>query len=113
MKQTTGETWTTVISSRGDHWWNGMGEVWEYRTLIKTLVMRNLKTMYAQTVLGPIWLVISAVLSSSVMTLVFGTIAGISTDVIPPLLCYLAGHILWMNVSGCVTGCAGSLLNHA
>ena len=45
MKQTTGETWTTVISSRGDHWGNGMGEVWEYRTLIKTLGMRNLKTM--------------------------------------------------------------------
>lgn len=113
MKQTTGETWTTVISSRGDHWWNGMGEVWEYRTLIKTLVMRNLKTMYAQTVLGPIWLVISAVLSSSVMTLVFGTIAGISTDGIPQFLFYLSGNILWMNFSGCVTGCADSLLSHA
>lgn len=69
--------------------------------------------MYAQTVLGPIWLVISAVLSSSVMTLVFGTIAGISTDGIPQFLFYLSGNILWMNFSGCVTGCADSLLSHA
>lgn len=113
MKQASDEVWTTVISAQGDHWWRSMREVWEYRTLIKTLVQRNLKTMYAQTVLGPIWLVISAVLSSSVMTLVFGTIAGIPTDGIPQFLFYLSGNILWMNFSGCVTGCADSLLSHA
>lgn len=113
MKEVARGPWTTVISARGDHWWNSMREVWEYRTLIQTLVMRNLKTMYAQTVLGPIWLVISAVLSSSVMTLVFGAIAGISTDGIPQFLFYLSGNILWMNFSGCVTGCADALLSHA
>lgn len=113
MKGPIGEKWTTVISAQGDHWWCGVREMWEYRTLIQMFVIRNLKTMYAQTVLGPIWLVISAVLSSSAMTLVFGTIARIPTDGIPQFLFYLSGNILWMNFAGCVTGCADSLLGHA
>lgn len=113
MRRSEGERWTAVVSAKGEPWRQGMREVWEYRALIKMLVVRNLKTMYAQTVLGPIWLVISAVLSSSAMTLVFGTIARISTDGIPQFLFYLSGNILWMNFAGCVTGCADALLSHA
>lgn len=113
MRDREGAQWTAVVSAKGESWGQGMREVWEYRTLIKMLVVRNLKTMYAQTVLGPIWLVISAVLSSSAMTLVFGTIAGISTDGIPQFLFYLSGNILWLNFAGCVTGCADALLSHA
>lgn len=113
MKGPKGEKWTTVISAQGDPWWCGVREMWEYRTLVQMFVVRNLKTMYAQTVLGPIWLVISAVVSSSAMTLVFGTIARIPTDGIPQFLFYLSGNILWTNFAGCVTGCADSLLGHA
>lgn len=113
MKQMQPGNWTAVISAQGGHGWGNLKEVWQYRTLIRMLVVRNLKTMYAQTVLGPIWLVISAVLSSSAMTLVFGTIAGLSTDGIPQFLFYLSGNILWLNFAGCVTGCADSLLSHA
>lgn len=112
MRDRAGEQWTAVVTPKGGAWGQGMREVWEYRTLIRMLVVRNLKTMYAQTVLGPIWLVISAVLSSSAMTLVFGTIAGISTDGIPQFLFYLSGNILWMDFAGCVTGCADALLSH-
>lgn len=77
------------------------------------LVRKDFKTMYAQTILGPLWLVITAVLSSSVMTLVFGKIAGLSTDGVPQFLFYMSGTVLWMDFQRCVSRVSGAFLNYA
>ena len=88
-------------------------ELWQYRELIRMFVKRDFKTMYAQTVLGPAWFILTTLFSSSVMTLVFGEIADIATDGAPQFLFYMAGNILWNNFSGCLTGTAGTFTANA
>lgn len=97
------EKWTTIIEPKGGNFWKELKELWEYRQLIKMFIKRDFKTMYAQTILGPLWFVINAVLSSFMMNIVFGKIAGISTNGIPGFLFYMSGNLLWNDFSGCMS----------
>ena len=98
------EKWTTTIEPNHGSLQTELKELWEYRQLIKMFVKRDFKTMYAQTILGPLWFVVHAILSASVMTVVFEKIAGISTGGIPGFLFYMSGNILWTDFSACITG---------
>lgn len=102
------EKWTVEIDPNYGNLRMEFRELWEYRQLIKMFVKRDFKTMYAQTVLGPIWFVINALLSAGIMTIVFGKIAGISTNGTPEFLFFMSGNILWNNFSGCVSGVSGT-----
>lgn len=102
------EKWTTVIEPKGGSLKSSMKELWEYRQLIRMFIKRDFKTMYAQTVLGPLWFLVNAFLSSFVMNVVFGKIAGISTNGIPGFLFYMSGNILWNNFSGCMSAVSGT-----
>ncbi len=70
-------------------------ELWEYRDLIKVFVARNFKTVYKQTILGPLWLIINPLFTSIIYTFVFGNFAGISTDGVPGFLFYITGTTIW------------------
>ena len=70
-------------------------EVWQYRDLLEMYIRRDIVTFYKQTVLGPLWFFIQPVFTSIVVMLVFGGLAGISTDGLPQPLFYLAGITLW------------------
>lgn len=107
------EKWTTVIEPSGGSFFKGLQELWEYRQLIRMFVKRDFKTMYAQTILGPLWFVFNAFLSSTVMTVVFGKIAGISTNGIPGFLFYMSGNILWNNFSGCMSAVSTTFTSNA
>lgn len=74
-------------------------EVWQYKDLIWLFVQRDFKTKYKQTILGPLWFVIQPLFSTVVYTLIFGTIAGLSTDGTPSFLFYLAGNVPWLYFS--------------
>lgn len=88
-------------------------ELWQYRELVRMFVKRDFKTMYAQTILGPAWFLLTTLFSSGVMTLVFGRIAEITTDGAPQFLFYMAGNILWADFSGCLSGTAGTFTANA
>ena len=70
-------------------------ELFRYRDLIWLFVKRDLANSYKQTVLGPIWILINPLLSTMVFTVIFGIIAGIPTDGVPPFLFYMSGNVLW------------------
>ena len=72
-----------------------LGEVWDYRDLIVLLTKKSFTLTYKQTVLGPAWIVISPLLSSIAYMIVFGVIAGISTDGVPQILFYLTSTAIW------------------
>lgn len=103
MRINGNEKWTTVIVPETKLRKEDFLELWNYRELVKMFVKRDFVTRYAQTALGPLWYILTAILSSSVLTVVFGRIAGISTDGVPQFLFYMAGSILWSCFSGCVT----------
>lgn len=102
-KREENTSWTTVIVPETKLGKEDFLELWRYRELIKMFVRRDFVTRYAQTALGPVWYILTALLSSSVLTVVFGMIAGISTEGTPGFLFYMAGSILWSCFSGCVS----------
>ena len=70
-------------------------EVWRYRDLVTMFVKRDIVTIYKQTILGPLWYLIQPVLTTIVFTVIFGKVAKIPTDGLPPMLFYLAGVTAW------------------
>ena len=77
-------------------WFNlNFKELWRYRDLVFLFVKRNITTSYKQTILGPLWIIINPLLSTTVFTVIFGVIAGISTDGMPQFLFYMSGNVLW------------------
>jgi len=74
---------TVIDSSSKFGWWKYLQEVWFYRDLFYFLVWRDLKTRYAQSVLGIGWAIIQPLFSMLVFTIVFGNMARISSDGVP------------------------------
>ena len=69
--------------------------IWHYRDLLQLLVWRDFASRYKQTILGPIWFIAQPLLMTLVFTIVFGHVAGLSTDGLPPTLFYLCGQLGW------------------
>lgn len=105
--------WSAVITPKRNLLDLNLKEVWIYRDLIKQNVRRDFKTRYKQTVLGPLWFVIQPLLSSVVHTLVFGTIAGLSTDGVPQYLFYLLGSVTWGVFAACLTATSNTFVGNA
>ena len=90
-----------------------LGEVWQYRDLIVLLTKKTFTLTYKQTVLGPAWIIISPLLSSIAYMLVFGVIAGISTNGVPQILFYLASTAIWGLFASAVTDNAATFIANA
>jgi lipopolysaccharide transport system permease protein len=89
------EEWDLIIRPRRPWWDLRLGELWRYRDLIRLLVWRDFVAYYKQTILGPLWYLIQPLLTTMIFTIIFGNIAKLSTDGLPPFLFYLAGNTLW------------------
>ncbi len=87
-------------------------EVWRYRDLLSLLVWRDFIAKYKQTVLGPIWFLLQPLLPTVVFTLVFGKVAGMSTDGLPQFLFFLCNQIAWGYFSSNFTSVSNSLLGN-
>jgi lipopolysaccharide transport system permease protein len=72
-----------------------LAETWQYRDLLFLLVHRDFVAKYKQTILGPAWFVLQPLLTTVVFSIIFGGIAKIPTDGLPPMLFYLAGLLGW------------------
>lgn len=70
-------------------------ELWHYRDLLYFLIRREFVAKYKQTILGPAWFILQPLLMTLVFTVVFGRIAQIPTDGLPPVLFYLCGMLGW------------------
>lgn len=103
----------TVVSAKRGLFNLNLKELWKYRDLVILFVKRDLKNVYKQTVLGPLWIVINPFLSTFVFTVIFGIIANISTDGIPQFLFYMSGNILWSFFSSCFNRASSTFLGNA
>jgi lipopolysaccharide transport system permease protein len=114
MTEPQQQEWTNVIESDHSLFKLNLKEVWQYRDLVFMFVKRDFISSFKQTILGPLWFFINPILTTIVFTFVFGRIAKLPTDGIPPVLFYLAGNTLWgyfsatmLSVSNVFTGNAG------
>jgi len=88
-------------------------EMWSYRDLFAILIRRDLTVVYKQSILGPLWFVLQPLLTTVVFTVVFGRLAKMSTDQVPPFLFYMSGTVLWNFFAGCLNSVAVSLATNA
>ena len=89
------------------------GELWRYRDMFVLFVERAFRVAYKQTILGPLWFIITPVLSVIVYVTVFGGIANIPTDGVPPILFYLLGISVWGYFSSCLSATSNSFVSNA
>jgi lipopolysaccharide transport system permease protein len=97
------QQWTETIESNHSLFDLKLKQVWKYKDLVYMFVKRDFVAEFKQTVLGPIWFFINPIFTTLVYVVVFGNIAGLSTDGAPKVLFYLAGVTLWNYFSTCLT----------
>jgi len=77
-------------------WFNlKLSELIRYKDLLFMFVRRDVVTIYKQTVLGPLWILIQPIFTTVMYVFVFGNVANLPTEGIPKPLFYLSGVILW------------------
>lgn len=113
MKQPNNSYWTTEITSKDSLLAIDWREVWRYRDMFVLFVQRNFRTAYKQTILGPLWFIITPVLSVFVYVAVFGGIANIPTDGVPAVLFYLLGIAVWSYFASCLNATSNSFVTNA
>lgn len=77
-------------------------EIWDYRDLLLLFIRRDFVSVYKQTILGPIWFFIQPIFTTLIFSVIFGRLAQISTDGLPPFLFYLTGISCWNYFSDCL-----------
>lgn len=97
------QNWTTIIKPKTGWFDINLKELLQYKDLITMFVKRDFKTLYKQTILGPLWIIINPLLTTIMFTIVFGNIANISTDGMPQILFYMLGTTVWTYFSTCLT----------
>lgn len=107
------DNWTTVIKPRNNLFDINFRELWQYRDLCTLFVKRNIITQYKQTILGPLWFLIQPLMTTVMYMVVFGGIAGISTDGLPQPLFYLAGICFWQYFADCLTKTSNTFVTNA
>ncbi len=93
-------------------------ETLSYRDLIFLFVKRDFTSKYKQTVLGPLWALIQPLLTTVVFTIVFGTLAQLTTAdvagdfVLPGFLFYMSGNICWNYFSTTLNATSNTFINN-
>ena len=85
-------------------------ELKDYRDLFYFLVWRDIKALYAQTIMGFSWAIIQPMFQIVIFTIIFGKIAKLSTDGLPYILFASVALIPWTYISQAMTQSSQSLI---
>jgi len=102
----------TIIDSKNSFNLLNFYELFNYKDLFYFLVLRDIKVLYKQTILGFSWAIIRPVFSMIILSFIFGVMAKIPSDDIPyPIFSYIA-LVPWTYFSTSVLKSTQSLLNN-
>ena len=104
------KTAVTVIKPASGWQAINLKELVEYRDLFLFMVWRDIKVLYAQTILGFSWAIMQPVIQIIIFTIIFGKVAKISTDGIPYVLFSTVGIIPWTYMSQSISMSSQSLV---
>jgi lipopolysaccharide transport system permease protein len=110
MAEISPENRVTVI--RPEVGWRlfDFGELRQYRDLFYFLVWRDIKVLYAQTVLGFSWAILNPAIQIIIFSIIFGRVANVSTDGIPYVLFSTVAIIPWTYMSDTMSAASQSLV---
>lgn len=81
-----------------------------YRDLFYFLIWRDIKILYAQTILGFSWAILAPLIQIAIFTIIFGKVAKLDTDGIPYFLFSTIAIIPWTYMSNAMTASSQSLV---
>lgn len=85
-------------------------ELWEFRDLLRFMVLRDIKTRYRQTALGPLWILLQPLVNMVVYTVIFGLVAKLPSENQPYAVFTYIALLPWGFFQGAVGSSSGSLL---
>jgi homopolymeric O-antigen transport system permease protein len=88
-------------------------ELWRYRDLAGQIALRDITIRYRQTALGGAWAVLQPIGFMVVFSLIFGGLAGISSNGLPYPLFSLAALVPWVFFSNALLLGSDSLVSNA
>jgi len=107
------KTWDLVIRPRTAWFDLHLADLWRYRDLTAMFVWRDYVAQYKQTILGPLWHILQPLLTTIIFTIIFGKMAKLPTDDLPPLLFYMGGVTCWSYFADCVNRTSLTFINNA
>lgn len=90
-----------------------ISEIWSYKDLIYSLLIKDIKVRYAQSVLGIGWAVIQPLFFMVVFTLIFSKLAKLSTEGQPAQIFYYSALVPWTYFSTSLIDSTGSLIQNS
>ncbi len=100
----------TVVEHRAGWQLIDFKELKKYRDLFYFLVWREIKVLYAQTILGFSWAILQPLVQITIFTIVFGKVARLPTDGIPYFLFSCVAIIPWTYMSQAMMQSSQSLV---
>ena len=102
-----------VLEISPKHGWQilDVKELLRYRDLFLFMVWREIKVLYAQTILGFLWAILQPLIQIVIFTVVFGSVAKVSTEGLPYLLFSTVAIIPWTYISQAMTQSSQSLVS--
>jgi lipopolysaccharide transport system permease protein len=100
----------TIIKPRSGWQMIDFKELKEYRDLFFFLSWRDIKALYAQTILGFGWAILQPLIQIVLFTIIFGKVAKLSTDGIPYFLFSSVAIIPWTYMSTTMSSSSQSLV---
>ncbi|TSK08986.1 MAG: ABC transporter permease [Geobacter sp.] len=113
MEKVADKRWDKVIRPRNGWFDVDLREIWRYRDLIALFVWRDFVAVYKQTILGPLWYLIQPLLTTLVFTVIFGSVAKLPTEGIPPFLFYFSGVVAWRYFADCLNNTSNTFVGNA
>ena len=92
------------------HYWS---DLWRYRELFYFLSWRDILVRYKQTVIGIAWAAIKAIVTVTVLAVVFGKLARLPSHGVPYPLMVLAAILPWQFLSSALTDAGNSLVGNS
>jgi lipopolysaccharide transport system permease protein len=105
--------WTSIINPVSGWFDIHLSSLWSYRDLVLLFVRRDFLAVYKQTILGPIWYLLQPLFTTLVFTVIFGKIARLPTDGLPPMIFYMSGIVAWRYFTDCLTKTSNTFAGNA
>jgi len=107
------KSFDTVVINSSENFWSSIKELFLYKHLLYFFVIRDIQSIYRQTVLGFLWAFVGPLFTMLLYTSIFGYVVKIPSEGLPYPIFVFSALVAWNYFSGCLTGGANSLLNNS
>lgn len=107
------EKWSLIITPDLPWFDLRIRELWQYRDLVMLFVRRDFVSVYKQTILGPLWYFIQPLMTTVIFSIIFGNVAKLPTEGVPPFLFYLSGVVIWTYFADCLNKTSTTFIQNA